>query len=87
MCVILYIATFHMCKINILIKHARCWVLQVSPADGRVLQVGPVFGSRVQQVKGVTYSLDTFLGKNKSFVTARRRRIIGACLCRGAKLD
>ncbi|XP_071441496.1 phosphatidylserine decarboxylase proenzyme, mitochondrial [Hetaerina americana] len=34
----------------------------VSPADGRVLNFGPVNSCRVEQVKGVTYSLETFLG-------------------------
>ncbi|XP_059484750.1 phosphatidylserine decarboxylase proenzyme, mitochondrial isoform X2 [Neocloeon triangulifer] len=41
----------------------NCNDLLVSPADGRVLQVGPVTGSRVEQVKGVTYSLEAFLGE------------------------
>ncbi|XP_046383015.1 phosphatidylserine decarboxylase proenzyme, mitochondrial [Ischnura elegans] len=34
----------------------------VSPADGKVLNFGPVESCRVEQVKGVTYSLETFLG-------------------------
>ncbi|KAF5312212.1 hypothetical protein D9619_003687 [Psilocybe cf. subviscida] len=34
----------------------------VSPADGRVLHFGTVEGSRVEQVKGITYSLDALLG-------------------------
>ncbi|KAI8052510.1 phosphatidylserine decarboxylase-domain-containing protein [Syncephalis plumigaleata] len=34
----------------------------VSPADGRVLHYGVVVGRQVEQVKGVTYSLDAFLG-------------------------
>ncbi|XP_015518533.1 phosphatidylserine decarboxylase proenzyme, mitochondrial [Neodiprion pinetum] len=34
----------------------------VSPADGKVLHYGPVTSCRVEQVKGVTYSLDHFLG-------------------------
>ncbi|TFK48032.1 phosphatidylserine decarboxylase [Heliocybe sulcata] len=34
----------------------------VSPADGRVLHFGTVHGSRVEQVKGLTYSLDALLG-------------------------
>jgi phosphatidylserine decarboxylase len=38
-------------------------VTQVSPADGRVMSVGPVKTCRVEQVKGVTYSLKGFLGE------------------------
>lgn len=34
----------------------------VSPADGTVLHFGTVEGSRVEQVKGITYSLDALLG-------------------------
>ncbi|KAF5391631.1 hypothetical protein D9757_002463 [Collybiopsis confluens] len=34
----------------------------VSPADGTVLHFGTVQGSRVEQVKGITYSLDALLG-------------------------
>ncbi|KAJ3829698.1 phosphatidylserine decarboxylase 1 [Lentinula raphanica] len=34
----------------------------VSPADGRILHFGLVQGSRVEQVKGITYSLDALLG-------------------------
>ena len=37
----------------------------VSPCDGRVLHFGPVSGeTHLEQVKGVTYSLETFLGPN-----------------------
>ncbi|XP_017158811.1 phosphatidylserine decarboxylase proenzyme, mitochondrial isoform X4 [Poecilia reticulata] len=45
-----------------------CWVtgfwlrLQTSPADGRILHFGRVQNSQVEQVKGVTYSLENFLG-------------------------
>ena len=34
----------------------------MSPADGTVLHFGTVQGSRVEQVKGITYSLDALLG-------------------------
>ncbi|KZT24361.1 phosphatidylserine decarboxylase [Neolentinus lepideus HHB14362 ss-1] len=34
----------------------------VSPADGRVLHFGTIQGSRIEQVKGITYSLDALLG-------------------------
>ncbi|XP_053267851.1 phosphatidylserine decarboxylase proenzyme, mitochondrial isoform X1 [Pleuronectes platessa] len=34
----------------------------ISPADGRVLHFGQVKNSEVEQVKGVTYSLEKFLG-------------------------
>lgn len=37
----------------------RC---QISPADGRILHFGQVKNSEVEQVKGITYSLETFLG-------------------------
>ncbi|KAI5118660.1 hypothetical protein M0805_001033 [Coniferiporia weirii] len=36
----------------------------VSPADGKILHFGTVEGSRVEQVKGITYSLDALLGKS-----------------------
>ncbi|GLH05132.1 Phosphatidylserine decarboxylase proenzyme, mitochondrial [Gryllus bimaculatus] len=36
----------------------------VSPADGAVLNVSKVTSPRVEQVKGVTYSLETFLGEH-----------------------
>ncbi|CAG8544429.1 2442_t:CDS:2 [Acaulospora morrowiae] len=34
----------------------------ISPADGTVLTFGLVDGGKVEQVKGITYSLDAFLG-------------------------
>jgi phosphatidylserine decarboxylase len=41
----------------------NCFLIaQVSPADGRVLSFGPVNTCKVEQVKGVTYSLQQFLG-------------------------
>lgn len=38
--------------------------LLVSPADGKVLHLGVVEGDRIEQVKGVTYSLESLLGLN-----------------------
>lgn len=35
----------------------------LSPADGRVLQFGQIEGGDIEQVKGVTYSVDALLGK------------------------
>ena len=35
---------------------------QVSPCDGTVLHLGPVDSGRLEQVKGVTYTLNKFLG-------------------------
>jgi phosphatidylserine decarboxylase len=37
---------------------------QVSPADGHVVSFGPVNTCEVEQVKGVTYSLQQFLGES-----------------------
>ncbi|KAL1916235.1 uncharacterized protein VTP21DRAFT_5852 [Calcarisporiella thermophila] len=37
----------------------------VSPADGRVLHFGIVEEQKIEQVKGFTYSLDAFLGKQR----------------------
>ena len=37
-------------------------VALVSPADGKVLHFGTIKGLRVEQVKGITYSLDALLG-------------------------
>ena len=37
-------------------------VALVSPADGKVLHFGTIKGFRVEQVKGITYSLDALLG-------------------------
>ncbi|XP_051172954.1 phosphatidylserine decarboxylase proenzyme, mitochondrial [Leptopilina boulardi] len=36
----------------------------VSPADGKILHIGPVTNCYVKQVKGVTYDLRNFLGDN-----------------------
>ncbi|KAL1884185.1 hypothetical protein VTK73DRAFT_5321 [Phialemonium thermophilum] len=35
----------------------------VSPADGRVLQFGQISGGDIEQVKGMTYTVDALLGK------------------------
>jgi phosphatidylserine decarboxylase len=40
--------------------------LQVSPADGKVLHFGRISGAKVEQVKGMSYSLDALLGKTDS---------------------
>ncbi|KAF9433728.1 phosphatidylserine decarboxylase 1 [Entomortierella beljakovae] len=42
----------------------------VSPSDGRVFHFGLVDGSRVEQIKGMSYSLDQFLGAHKASETA-----------------
>lgn len=36
----------------------------LSPADGKVLQYGQIRGGDIEQVKGMTYSIDALLGKN-----------------------
>ncbi|KAI1819159.1 phosphatidylserine decarboxylase-domain-containing protein [Xylaria intraflava] len=36
----------------------------VSPSDGRVLQFGKIEGNDIEQVKGMTYTVDALLGKN-----------------------
>lgn len=40
-------------------------MLQVSPADGKVLHFGTIEDLRIEQVKGITYSLDALLGVEK----------------------
>ncbi|KAF9429889.1 phosphatidylserine decarboxylase 1 [Podila epigama] len=42
----------------------------ISPSDGRVFHFGLVDGSRVEQIKGMSYSLDQFLGSQKASETA-----------------
>ncbi|KAF9490124.1 phosphatidylserine decarboxylase [Pleurotus eryngii] len=37
----------------------------VSPADGRILHLGAITDHKVEQVKGITYSLDALLGIDK----------------------
>ncbi|OTA94384.1 hypothetical protein M434DRAFT_394792 [Hypoxylon sp. CO27-5] len=36
----------------------------LSPADGRVLQFGKIEGNDIEQVKGMTYTIDALLGKH-----------------------
>lgn len=36
----------------------------LSPSDGKVLQYGQIRGGDIEQVKGMTYSIDALLGKN-----------------------
>ncbi|KAF9572226.1 phosphatidylserine decarboxylase 1 [Mortierella alpina] len=38
----------------------------VSPSDGRIFHFGLVDGSKVEQIKGMSYSLDQFLGSQKA---------------------
>lgn len=42
------------------------WPFQISPSDGKILSFGQVKNSEVEQVKGVTYSLESFLGPRTS---------------------
>lgn len=39
---------------------------QISPSDGKILNFGQVKNCEVEQVKGVTYSLESFLGPRTS---------------------
>jgi len=43
------------------VDHSNC---VVSPSDGKVMHFGLVRDNRMEQVKGVSYSLQTFLGPN-----------------------
>ncbi|XP_034047818.1 phosphatidylserine decarboxylase proenzyme, mitochondrial isoform X2 [Thalassophryne amazonica] len=43
----------------------------ISPADGRILHFGRVQNSEVEQVKGVTYSLENFLGPQRRQVKSK----------------
>ncbi|KAK1760912.1 phosphatidylserine decarboxylase proenzyme 1, mitochondrial [Echria macrotheca] len=36
----------------------------LSPADGRILQFGQISGGAIEQVKGMTYTIDALLGQN-----------------------
>lgn len=42
------------------------WPFQISPSDGKILNFGQVKNCEVEQVKGVTYSLESFLGPRTS---------------------
>ncbi|XP_049721309.1 phosphatidylserine decarboxylase proenzyme, mitochondrial isoform X3 [Elephas maximus indicus] len=42
------------------------WPFQISPSDGKILTFGQVKNCEVEQVKGVTYSLESFLGPRTS---------------------
>ena len=44
------------------------YLLQTSPADGRILHLGKVDNGLLEQVKGVTYSLSMFLGQDLKFM-------------------
>ncbi|KAL1898929.1 phosphatidylserine decarboxylase 1 [Ceratocystis pirilliformis] len=46
----------------------------ISPSDGCILQYGKIEGNDIEQVKGMTYTVDALLGKNTpapSFVSSR----------------
>ncbi|GAM23148.1 hypothetical protein SAMD00019534_063230 [Acytostelium subglobosum LB1] len=52
----------------------------VSPVDGRVLACGEVLGDKVEQVKGVTYSLQQFLGCEPSSLLQRSNTKLYQCI-------
>ncbi|PHH91718.1 hypothetical protein CDD83_10566 [Cordyceps sp. RAO-2017] len=43
----------------------------LSPSDGKVLQFGRIEGGDIEQVKGMTYSIDALLGKNTPTASTR----------------
>lgn len=47
----------------------------LSPADGKVLQFGEINNGEVEQVKGMTYSLDALLGKTAPSPSTSRTRL------------
>uniref|UniRef100_A0A8D3A9Q1 Phosphatidylserine decarboxylase proenzyme, mitochondrial n=1 Tax=Scophthalmus maximus TaxID=52904 RepID=A0A8D3A9Q1_SCOMX len=49
-----------------------------SPADGRILHFGQVKNSEVEQVKGVTYSLENFLGPQTHSSPSFRDRLLSS---------
>ena len=44
--------------------------MQVSPADGNILHFGVIENEMIEQVKGITYSMKTFLGPNQQAASA-----------------
>ncbi|KAI4259032.1 MAG: hypothetical protein LQ352_000929 [Teloschistes flavicans] len=48
----------------------------LSPADGRVLQIGMIENGEVEQVKGMTYSLDALLGTEPTESSAKGEALI-----------
>ncbi|RKP05242.1 phosphatidylserine decarboxylase-domain-containing protein, partial [Thamnocephalis sphaerospora] len=50
--------------------------LIVSPSDGRVLHFGAVVGRQVEQVKGVTYDLDAFLGTQMAQMPRKLQQVL-----------
>ncbi|EFA75307.1 hypothetical protein PPL_11383 [Heterostelium album PN500] len=52
----------------------------VSPVDGRVLACGEVVGDKVEQVKGVTYSINQFLGCDASTLLQRQNTKLYQCI-------
>ena len=45
----------------------------LSPADGRILQFGQIEGGDIEQVKGMTYTIDALLGENSPTPTISSR--------------
>ncbi|POR33445.1 Phosphatidylserine decarboxylase proenzyme 1, mitochondrial [Tolypocladium paradoxum] len=43
----------------------------LSPSDGKILQFGRIEGGDIEQVKGMTYSIDALLGKNTPTASIR----------------
>jgi phosphatidylserine decarboxylase len=53
----------------------RTNIVRVSPADGKLLHIGTIKGLRVEQVKGLTYSLDIHnLPENPTFTDGIEQR-------------
>lgn len=53
-----------LCLPSLAVRFSRPF--QISPSDGKILSFGQVKNSEVEQVKGVTYSLESFLGPRAS---------------------
>lgn len=45
----------------------------VSPADGNILHFGVIENEMIEQVKGITYSMQTFLGPNQQAASALKK--------------